>query len=230
MKILVLLCLFMLASRGMRAQEVGQICVGAFADRDGDGARGPGEAALTRGIGASLLNAAGVVLDAALLEDSPYAADGLLCFGGLPQGAYELRATSAEFAPTTAFAFAAEVIPGQAPPRQDFGFSPLFPPEEASPLDWLREESLAALAVVIAAVAFVATVLAALATLVCLRLLRRRQNLRARLILDDRSQPAAPAPRQPPPESPGRASPPLFAADEIDAADAFATTERSSEP
>ncbi len=107
------------------AQDTGQICAQSFEDRDADGLRDPDEWAIRHGIGASLQNSAGVTIASRLLEDSPFAADGLLCFDQLLAGDYQLSLRSSEFTSTTAAAFAASVQPGAAPMLVEFGAQPL---------------------------------------------------------------------------------------------------------
>ena len=122
---LLLICPLLLASWPARAQDTGQICVQVFEDRDADGLRAADEGAIAQGIGASLRNAAGVTIDSELLEGSPFARDGLICFNHLLAGDYSLMLTSAEYAATTAATFAAAVNPGAAPAVVEFGARPL---------------------------------------------------------------------------------------------------------
>ena len=103
------------------AQDTGQICVQSFEDRDADGLRDPDERAIAHGIGASLRNNAGVTIASMLLEDSPFASDGLLCLDQLLAGDYRIVLTSAEFISTTSASFAAAVRPGAAPALVEFG-------------------------------------------------------------------------------------------------------------
>ena len=102
LKSLLLLCLGFLVARGLLAQDSGQICILTYDDRNGNGARGADERAIAHGIGASLMTADGLIIDSALLDDSPFAASGLLCFNELLAGEYVIQLTSAEFAGTTA--------------------------------------------------------------------------------------------------------------------------------
>lgn len=118
---LLLICPLMLISLMPQAQDTGQICVQSYEDRDGDGLRDADEAAIAGGIGASLRNAAGVTIASQLLEDSPFAAKGLICFDLLLAGDYSISLTSAEYNATTASSFAASVNPGAAPALFEFG-------------------------------------------------------------------------------------------------------------
>ena len=108
------------------AQDTGQICAALFDDRNGNSARDPDELPLVSGVGASALDARNVTVAAGLLEDSPFAADGLLCLDGLGAGDYLLLVTSSQYQLTTAGAISAAVEPGQPPARIDFGLSALF--------------------------------------------------------------------------------------------------------
>lgn len=79
----------------------GQFCVRAYEDRNGNAQMDPGEPLLTRGIGANLLDSRGVVIQTALIDNSPTSAQGVICFLSLDAGQYEMEITSAEFAATT---------------------------------------------------------------------------------------------------------------------------------
>jgi hypothetical protein len=87
----------------IRAQTGGQFCVRAFDDRDGDGiwAGADNEPLLTRDVVVNLLNADSVVVASGLLESSPTAAEGILCFQFLPSGQYTAIISSAERTATT---------------------------------------------------------------------------------------------------------------------------------
>ncbi|MCY4465786.1 MAG: hypothetical protein OXE46_09645 [Chloroflexi bacterium] len=116
----------LLCSAALNAQDLGQICLLAYADWDENGARDLDEPALNRGIGADLLNARGITIASELLVDSPFATDGLLCFNQLDAGDYRLRLTSAEYAATTNASRSATVLVGEPPPRIELGVLPLF--------------------------------------------------------------------------------------------------------
>ncbi|MCY3574409.1 MAG: hypothetical protein OXG92_10560 [Chloroflexi bacterium] len=115
----------------LTAQDVGQICLLAYADWDKNGARDLGEPVLKQGVGADLLDARGITIASQLLIDSPFASDGLLCFGQLAGGEYHLRLTSAEYAATASNSQDATVLVGAPPPRIEMGVEPLF--EDARP-------------------------------------------------------------------------------------------------
>ena len=119
------ICLCLLITALSLAQDTGQVCVQSYEDRNADGFRAADERAIARGIGASLQNAAGVTIATSLLEDSPFAARGLLCFELLPAGDYRINLTSAEYAGVAETTFAATVNPGAAPALVEFGALPL---------------------------------------------------------------------------------------------------------
>jgi hypothetical protein len=88
----------------------GQLWVRAFEDRNGNGVLDPGEPLLTRGVNVNLIDANGIIIATALLDDSPNAARGLVGFQFLPPGQYTVSVTSAEFTPTTADSFTETVM------------------------------------------------------------------------------------------------------------------------
>ena len=120
-----LLCLFVLAAGGLRAQETGQICVLSFDDRNENGTRNASEPPITQGIGIHLLNTDSVTIESKLLENSPNAARGLACLEELPAGDYRVLLTSVDYNAIASSSFDAAVVPGAAPMRFDFGVKPL---------------------------------------------------------------------------------------------------------
>jgi hypothetical protein len=86
-------------------QGGGQVWVNAFEDRDGDGTRDPNEPFITRGITVDLLDAGGVIVASALLDDSPNASRGLVGFQRLDPGTYTVVVTGADWTPTTETSF-----------------------------------------------------------------------------------------------------------------------------
>ena len=120
------ICLWLACGSPLDAQDTGQICVQAFDDRDGNGRRDDDEAPIFRGIGASLLDDRSVTIASRLLEDSPFAEDGLLCLDQLEAGDYLVVLTSSEYIATGASVINASVRPGTAPARLDFGVRSLF--------------------------------------------------------------------------------------------------------
>ena len=124
-KCLALFYLFVVGAGILTAQETGQICVLSFDDRDESGVLDANEPPITQGVGISLLNERGVTIESQLLEDSPQAARGLVCFVGLPAGDYRVLLTSADYIAMTSSSFQAAVVPGSVPVRLDFGVKPL---------------------------------------------------------------------------------------------------------
>ncbi len=117
---LALICLA-LACTLAQGQARSQICLSAFADENENGIREAGELPITRGIAASLLDERGLTINTALLNDSPYAADGLLCFDDLLAGKYRLIISGSELIATGATTAEAMLLPGEPPPVIDFG-------------------------------------------------------------------------------------------------------------
>ena len=203
-----LITLLALACLIAQAQDRGQICLQAFADANEDGLRTDGEKPIARGVAASLLDERGITISAQLLEDSPYAAAGLLCFGQLPAGFYRVIISSSEYSATTATGAEAEVRPGYAPARIDYGAQPLTAAAPATLTGFAalnpaaQQTLLAALALALSAIIG----LSLLGSLLVARLMRRR---RAKT-----RQPAPPpadealSPRQA--NAPNEGSPPVF--------------------
>ena len=99
----------------------GQICIRAFEDRNTNGVFDANEPLLTQGIGVNLMNGSGVTIDAKLLDDSPTAVQGVVCFQQLPIGDYSVVVTSADYSAVTPTLFNALVVGGSVPVRFDFG-------------------------------------------------------------------------------------------------------------
>lgn len=101
-----LLSLSLIVVSALTAQEGGgQLWVNAFEDRDGDGTRDPNEPFITRGVSVDLLDADGVIIASALLDDSPNASRGLIGFQRLAPGTYTVVVTGADWTPTTPDSF-----------------------------------------------------------------------------------------------------------------------------
>jgi hypothetical protein len=103
------------------AQTGGQFCVRAFEDRNGNQVLDPGEPFLTRDVAAALLDAGGIVIASALMDDSPTAAQGVICFQFLPAGQYTMQITSAAYTPTTPDTVTAAIGAGTLPTVVEFG-------------------------------------------------------------------------------------------------------------
>jgi hypothetical protein len=112
--------LFMLALP-VAAQADAQFCVRAFEDRNANGIRDGGEPLLQTSISAELANEDGIIVGSALLENSPTAAQGVICFQGLAPGQYTIFVSSAEYAPTTPDTMTAALRSGELPAVLEFG-------------------------------------------------------------------------------------------------------------
>ena len=184
-RILALVCIILLVFSGLLAQDTGQICIMSFDDHNGNGQQEDNEPPFTYGIGVSLLSALGVTLETSLLENSPTASSGLLCFEGLSAGDYMVLLTSAQVVATTASSFNAVVVPGAAPARFDFGVAAIQVESEStiSETGSLSDEQARALqgiAVGVFAAAISAGCLFLIGLLIYLRVFRRRlKQLRA---------------------------------------------------
>ncbi len=121
-KMLIILLLFSLVGILTYAQDgEGQICIRAFEDRNGNAAFDPNEPLITQGVGVNLMDAQGVTIDSRLIDDSPIAAQGTVCFQQLAIGDYTVIVTSADYSAVTLTTFNALVVPGSVPVRFDFG-------------------------------------------------------------------------------------------------------------
>ena len=217
-----LLCLPLFMTNMLAAQDTGQVCVQSYEDRDADGIRDADEMSIRQGIGAGLHDAAGVTIASQLLEDSPFAARGLICFEQLLAGDYQITMTSAEYASTASSTFAASVNPGSAPALFDYGVRPLQgaasgPAASGISLD---AEAAEALAFALIGSMIVGAAMSVIGLLVFLLILRRRR----------RASPAPTVRGEAPPPSASIAeadpldedaisagSPPLFTDEETDA-------------
>jgi hypothetical protein len=105
----------------VQAQTGGQFCLRAYEDRNGSGALDSGEPFLTRGVSANLLNADNLVIASALMDDSPNAAQGVICFQFLEAGQYSLQVTSVDYEPTTPDTFTASISESALPTVVEYG-------------------------------------------------------------------------------------------------------------
>ncbi len=103
------------------AQTGGQLCVRSFEDRNGNGQRDGSEIVLTRGVGVNLLDTSGVTIASSLLDTSPTAAQGVVCFQFLPAGQYSVVMTSAEYTATTPDTITTSITDGGLPVVVEFG-------------------------------------------------------------------------------------------------------------
>jgi hypothetical protein len=106
----------------------GQFCVRAFEDTNVNGKLDAGEALLTHGINVNLLNAQNVTIASALLDQSPTAAQGVVCFQFLSAGQYTINISSAEYKATTPASITTTIADGGLPTVVEFGGQPLVAP------------------------------------------------------------------------------------------------------
>lgn len=119
--LIMLLSAALLVTYSAAAQTGGQFCVRAFEDRNKNGVLDPGEPFLTKGVSAQLMDSSGVIVSSALLDNSPTATQGVICFTGLTFGQYSMMVTSAEFDATTPNQMTVSISAGQLPTVLDFG-------------------------------------------------------------------------------------------------------------
>lgn len=217
-----LLCLPLFMTNMLAAQDTGQVCVQSYEDRDADGIRDADEMSVTQGIGAGLRDEAGVTIASQLLEDSPFAARGLICFEQLLAGDYQITMTSAEYASTASSTFAASVNPGAAPALFDYGVRPLHgaasgPAASGISLD---AEAAEALAIALIGSMIVGAAMSVIGLLVFLLILRRRRRASpAPTVRGNAPQPSASSAEADPLDEDviSAGSPPLFADEDTDA-------------
>lgn len=215
---------------GIMAQDRGQICLQAYVDDNENGSREEIEAPITRGVAASLLNDQGITIAALLLEDAPYAADGLLCFDQLFAGDYRIVISSSEYQATTSTSASASVQPGEAPARIDFGGKLLvgqYVPDPVAMVGALDPASAQALLVAASAAVIAIVVMSIIGVLIYFLVIRRRWR-RRRMPRPNAAPPVPPEglPRQSTEADdylrprqrldPSRGSPLLFADDDQD--------------
>lgn len=114
----------LLTAFAISAQEGGQLWVRAFEDRDGDGVRDANEPLLTEGVSVELVHE-GIVIETAVLDDAPYASQGLVGFQFLEPGEYTVNIAAGEFTPTTPVSVTVQVGGSGLPPVIEFGGQPL---------------------------------------------------------------------------------------------------------
>ena len=132
---------------------------------------------------ASLLNERGITIASLLLQDAPYAADGLLCFDGLFAGDYQVVILSSEYQATTSESASAFVQPGAAPARIDFGAKRLvaeYLPDPVAIVGALDPAATQTLIVAALAAAGAIVVMSLLGVLIYFLVVRRRLRRRQR--------------------------------------------------
>lgn len=122
-KLALVIGLLILTSIPLHAQGDGQFCVRAFEDRNGNGGRDAGEPFLQGGVSAHLINASGVIVGTALLDDAPQEmrVSGVICFQSLEAGQYTIEVTSADYRATTPNTLTTAVNEGDIPALLEFG-------------------------------------------------------------------------------------------------------------
>ena len=128
-----------------------------------------------------MLDERGITIASLLLEDAPYAADGLLCFDELFAGDYRVVITSSEYQATTGTSVRASVRPGAAPARIDFGAKRLagkYIPDPVAIVGALDAAAQRTLIVAGLAAALAIVVMSLLGVLVYLLVIRRRRRVR----------------------------------------------------
>ena len=186
-----LILLVVMSTAGLslaQQQSGGQICVRGFEDRNGSGARDGGEPLLTRGLSATLQNSEGIVIASALLDDSPLAASGVVCFQFLPAGQYTVSVTSADYTATTQDSITTNVSESGVPPVLDFGARlaavPTAVPAPSTYIAGVELDQAELVRIIISALAALAVVagMIVLGLLIWLLALRNRHPAPARLM------------------------------------------------
>jgi hypothetical protein len=118
---LIVILAVVVAGAAVAQQSGGQLCVRSFEDRNGNGTLDAGEPLLTRGVSIDLLDTGGVAIASALLDESPTAAQGVVCFQLLPAGQYSVVVTSADFTATTPANVTTTIADGGLPTVVEFG-------------------------------------------------------------------------------------------------------------
>lgn len=98
----------------------GQFCVRAYEDRNANGQR-DGEPFLNGGLSANLLDSNDIIIASAILDDSPTANQGIICFEGLAPAQYTVVVASADYRATTPDTLTANVQSGDIPAVLEFG-------------------------------------------------------------------------------------------------------------
>jgi hypothetical protein len=125
----VIIAAVLLIGSSVHAQASGgQFCVRAFEDTNANGKLDAGESLLTHGINVNLLNAQNVTIASALLDQSPTAAQGVVCFQFLAAGQYTIDISSAEYKATTPESITTTISDNGTPTVVEFGGQLLVPP------------------------------------------------------------------------------------------------------
>jgi len=116
-----MLGVMMLSTFALAQDSAGQLCLRAYEDRNANMVYDEGEPFIAKDVGVNLANAEGVIVQTALLDDSPRASQGLMCFQNLASGQYTLIVASAAYLPTLNTAFIATVSQSSVPQVFDYG-------------------------------------------------------------------------------------------------------------
>lgn len=119
--LLILISLFFYTSLNAQEAPTGQICVRAFEDLNNNQIRDQGEIPIQENLIANLLDAEGIIIDSALIEDSATRSQGLICFRDLAPNTYTLSATSVAYIPTTDHELTITLADGDLPVVLEFG-------------------------------------------------------------------------------------------------------------
>jgi hypothetical protein len=120
-KILGLVSVVFMTATAFAQENNGSVCIQTFEDRNGNATLDAGEPFIVKDVGVNLANAEGIITQTAMLDDSPRASSGLVCFSALPEGQYTLQVVSAAYNSTTNTAFTAIVTDSSIPQRFDYG-------------------------------------------------------------------------------------------------------------
>ncbi len=124
--------LLLTAVTSLPAQDGGgQFCLRSFEDRNGNGTLDPGEPPLTAGVSADLRDADGLVVASGQLDNSPLAAQGVVCFQFLQSGEYTLLVSDSLRQAGGGVIFTRRVEDGGAPTLVDYA-APQQPPAPAA--------------------------------------------------------------------------------------------------
>ncbi len=117
------------------AQESrGQFCVRSYEDVNANGVFDTeSERLITRGVGVELIDNTGVVVSSALLDKSPNASSGIICFYNLSEGDYSALMSSADYIATTE-RLVPQSVSNTAPTIIEFGARRLGSESIATPL------------------------------------------------------------------------------------------------
>ena len=120
-RMMILIATLLIGSHVVSAQSGGQFCVRAFEDTNANQRLDAGETLLTRGISVNLLDASNITIASALLDQSPTAAQGVVCFQFLAAGQYTMSISSAEYKATTPTSMTTTVSDSGQPTVMEFG-------------------------------------------------------------------------------------------------------------